>query len=384
MDFSFTSEQEQLRDSLAAYLRDHYPFETRRAISLSDHGWSERTWRDLADRLGLFSLADPDTPADPVDLMVVMEQLGSALVIEPFLETIVIGAGLLRVAGGEKARALLRRIAAGDERLALAWAEPGARFGWAAATTIAVRDGDGWRIDGTKAVVVGAPWATTLLVTARSPQGTLLLAVDPHADGITTLSYPTIDGRRAADIRFENLWVGAEAVLLDETRALPALEAVGDAAIAAICAEALGVMQRMLDDTIAYTKERHQFGRPIAQFQALQHRMVDMYMKLQMATSAVYLATLSLGAPAAERARAASIAKATVGDACRFIGQNAIQLHGGMGMTDALAVGHYFKRVTVMEGEFGTTDDHVTRFMANARTATLHREESEHIRPQLR
>ncbi|QKR98409.1 pimeloyl-CoA dehydrogenase small subunit [Sphingomonas sp. CL5.1] len=370
MDFAFSPEQEQLRDSVAAYLRDRYPFETRRAIALSDRGWSEPVWRDFADRLGLLSLADPDAPPpDPVDLMVVVEQFGAALVIEPFLETVVTGASLLRASGTDTARTLLRGIAAGDERLALAWGEPGTRHGWAAARTVATRDGAGWRLDGVKSVVIGAPWATTLLVAARAPEGVLVFAVDPAAPGLTAHPYPTIDGRRAADLRFDHVPLDPSALLLDADRALPALEAVGDASVAALCAEAVGVTGRMLDDTIAYTRERRQFGQPISQFQALQHRMVDMYMKREMAASAVYLATLSLGAPARERARAASVAKVTVGEACRFIGQHAIQLHGGMGMTDALAVGHYFKRATVIEGEFGSPDDHLARFAALTETS---------------
>lgn len=361
MDFSFTPEQTQLRGSVGAYLRDHYGFERRRAIALAA-GFDTAVWRDFADRLGILSLADRDTAPDPVDLMVVMEALGEALVIEPFAETVVAGAALLRAAGGDRAGALLDGVVAGEVRLALAWAEPARRYDWAPADTRATRTAAGWRLDGAKAVVTGAPWATHLLVTARTDAGASLFVVDADAAGVAMTAYPTIDGRRAADIAFDAVTLPADALLGAEGAALPWIEAAGDAAIAAMGAEAIGVMRRMLADTIAYTRERRQFGQPIGSFQVLQHRMVDMHMRIEMAQSAVYLATLSLSAAPAERAAAASAAKVMVAEACRFVGQNAVQLHGGMGMTDELPVSHHFKRATVIEGEFGTVDHHVGRF----------------------
>lgn len=369
MDFSFSDEQRQLRDSVRSYLRDHYPFARRRAASLSAAGYDAATWGDFAERLGILSLADTGNAPDPVDVMVIMEELGEALVIEPFLETVVVGAALLRAAGGAAARTLLSGVVAGDVRLALAWAEPAARMAWMPRGTVARREGDGWRLDGAKSVVTGAPWATQLLVSAATAGGTSLFVVAPDAPGVTLTAYPTIDGRRAADIVFDGAMLSGDALLGGEGGALPLLEAVGDAAIAAQSAEAVGVMRRMLRDTIDYTKQRQQFGQAISGFQALQHRMVDMFTQTEMASSAVYLATLKLGAPPAERAMAASVAKVIVGEACGFVGQNAVQLHGGMGMTDDLAVGHYFKRATVIEGEFGTVDHHVARFAAAQATS---------------
>lgn len=360
MDFSFTEEQHLLRESLRAYLRDHYRFEHRRAVSRGDTGWSAATWSDFAERLGLFSLAG--AAADPVDLMVVMEELGSALVLEPFLETVVIGSELLRASGGPVAAACLGGIVAGDVRLALAWAEPGTRNEWMPRDTVATKTDGGWVLGGRKSVVMGAPWATSLIVSARTGDGVSLFLVPPSAPGVTLHGYATIDGRRAADVTFADVRLDADRLLGKEGGALPLLERVGDTAIAALGAEALGVMRRMLDDTIDYTRTRHQFGQPISNFQVLQHRMVDMFMQIEMATSAVYLATLKLGASPAERARAASVAQVTVAEACRFVGQNAVQLHGGMGMTDELALGHYFKRATVIEAEMGTVDFHVDRF----------------------
>ena len=363
MDFSFSDEQQQLRASLRAYLRDRYPFERRRAASRSEAGWSPDVWGDFAERLGILSLADPDMTPDPVDLMVVMEELGDALVIEPFLETVVTGAAILRASGGDKARKLLQGIVAGEVRLALAWAEPQTRYSWAPRETMAKQVGPEWHLDGLKSVVTGAPWATHLIVSAATTGGTSLFLVSPDAPGVTLHAYPTIDGRRAADVTFDSVVLDGRALLGGVGAALPLLEQVGDATIAAIGAEAVGVTRRMLQDTIDYAKQRQQFGQPISSFQALQHRMVDMYMQVEMASSAVYLATLKLDAAPAERIQAASVCKAVVSEACRFVGQNAVQLHGGIGMTDDLAVGHYFKRATVIEGEFGTVDHHVDRFM---------------------
>ncbi|GGE00308.1 acyl-CoA dehydrogenase short-chain specific [Polymorphobacter glacialis] len=366
MDFSLSGEQQQLRDSVRGWLKSHHGFEHRRAISRSESGWDAATWTAFADDLGILSLADIAVPHDAVTVMVVMEELGEALITVPFLETVVTGAAVLRAAGGEAAQALSDGIIAGDVRLALAWAEPDTRYGWQPRTTRAVREGNGWRLDGLKSVVVGAPWATHLIVSALTDTGTSLFVVAPDAIGVSLMSYPTIDGRRAADVRFEGVVLSGDALLGEEGAALPVLERVGDISIAAMGAEAVGVMRRMLADTIEYTGQRKQFGQPIASFQVLQHRMVDMFMQIEMATSAVYLATLRLEAEPAERARAASVAKVTIGEACRFVGQNAVQLHGGMGMTDDAAVSHYFKRATVIEGEFGTTDHHVERFISVA------------------
>lgn len=373
MDFSFTDEQRQLRDSVRAFLAQRYPFEARRAASRSEAGWRPEIWQALADELGVLALPlptdDGGLDGDPVATMILMEEFGESLLIEPFLETVVVGGGLLRAAGGEVAEAELREIAAGRSRIALAWAEPTSRFRFDDVATSAVRDGNGWRLDGAKAVVTAAPWATRLLVTARTGEGLSLFLVDPDTQGVILSPYPTIDGRRAADIRFEGAALPATALVGPEGGALPLIEAAGDAVIAAIGAEAVGVMRRLLADTIAYTRQRRQFGQAIADFQVLQHRMVDMFMQIEMATSAVYLATLKLGAEPAERARAASAAKVTIGRASRFVGQNAVQLHGGMGMTDELAIGHYFKRATVIETEFGSADYHLDRFAKLSRAA---------------
>lgn len=377
MDFTLTSEQEQLRDSLRAFLADRNDFETRTKVSRSEPGWREPLWRAFADELGILGAPLPESAGglsgDAVDTMVIMEELGASLVIEPYLESVVIAGGLLAGAGGRDAE--LARIVSGDARFAFAWAEASSRYRFESVATKAQRDGEGWTLSGDKAVVTAAPWATGLIVTARTAgapgdrDGVSLFLVDPTAAGVTLQSYPTIDGRQAADIGFDAVKLSANVLIGPEHGALPLIEKVGDAAIAAMAAEAVGVMRRLVQDTIDYTKQRRQFGQPISSFQALQHRMVDMYMQLELATSAVYLATLSLDADPVERAKAASTAKVSVGNALRFIGQNAVQLHGGMGMTDELAVGHYFKRATVMESEFGSVDYHLARYVALGKAA---------------
>lgn len=379
MDFSFTEEQELLRNSLRAFLRDRYAFEARTAAARDTLGMRREIWTGLAQELGILALSLPERVgglgSDPVAVMVVMEELGRTLVVEPFLETVVLCGGMLARSGGERADDTLRRIGTGEEIVAFAGSEPQSRYDFGRVATTARRDGAGWRIDGVKSVVTTAPWASQLLVTARTAgqngerEGISLFLIDAHATGVKTSAYPTIDERRAADIAFEGVHVPADALIGPEGQALEAIEATADATIAALCAEAVGVLSTLHSSTVDYTKQRRQFGQPIASFQALQHRMVDMYMHVEMAQSATYLATLKLASSPLERALATSTAKVTVNQACRFVGQNAIQLHGGMGMTDELAISHYFKRATAIESEFGSVDFHLQRYAALSRAA---------------
>jgi alkylation response protein AidB-like acyl-CoA dehydrogenase len=373
MNFEFTEEQNLLRQTVQSFLRDHYAFEARRAATESDSGWSRDTWRALARDLGLLSVTLPERfggfGGGPIETMIVMEELGSVLFVEPFLETCVMAMGILTRVGGTRADELIGGIAEGESVVACAWAEDGAKYGLPHVAAQARRQAGGhWRLDGRKAVVMAAPWASQLLVTARTSgaqndeRGISLFIVDKDALGVSTIDYPTIDGRRASDIVFENVDLPADALLGEDGAALPLLELVGDEAIAAICAEAVGVLGRMQTDTVSYTQQRRQFGQSVASFQALQHRMVDMYLQIEMATSAMYLATLSLTGAGSERSRAASAAKVTIAKACRFVGQNAVQMHGAMGMTEELPLGHYFKRTTTLESEFGGADFHLARF----------------------
>lgn len=308
----------------------------------------------------------------PVESMVIAEELGHALVIEPYVDTVVVAAGLLRRAGGERARALLEAIAGGEAIVTLAALEAESGEDLARIATTAVRDGDGWLLNGTKIVVLAAPLATHLLITARDGDGISLFLVDlgddlSDAASLQLHGYRTIDDRRAADLTLAGVRLRADALLGEAGQAGPSLEQARDEGAAAIAAEAVGCMRKVLADTVAYCKQRQQFGQPIGSLQVLQHRMVDMSLELEQAVAAVYMAVLNLDAAPSERARAVSAAKVTVGRAARFIGQNAVQLHGAMGMTEELAIGHYFKRLTAVQHEFGSTDFHLARYAALTR-----------------
>jgi len=366
VDFNLSDEQAMLREMLSRYLREQYDFESRRARVTAGRGEDRALWDDLA-ALGILGALLPGSTGGlgggPVEAMVVMEALGEALVAEPFLETTVIGAGLLQACGGPAAEALLAAVATGTVRIAFAPAE--ARHD---ADVRADAASGGWHLSGSKSVVIGAPRATHLIIAARSEGGTSLFLLDAEAPGIRLHPYQLIDDRPAADLDLD-LIAPRGALLCPEGDSAHAIDAVLDAARAALCSEAVGVLRRMLDDTVAYARQRRQFGQPLAAFQVLQHRMVDMFLALEQAISASHLATLHLTAPPATRARAVAAAKATIGRVARFIGENAVQLHGAMGMTEELAVGHYFKRATVIAHQLGTADEQVARYAELMRAA---------------
>ncbi len=368
MDFKLSKEQELLRDGLVKFLATRYDLETSRAAAKTGAGWQPEIWSGFADELGILGAALPEevggSGGGPVEMMVIAEALGQALVIEPYVDTVVVAGGLLRRAGGPVATSLLERIVAGTAVVALAATEAASGDNWTQVATVAERDGDDWVVRGAKIVAASAPLASHLLLTARTDNGISLFVVDlaDAATGLQAHHYRTVDDRRASDLVFDGLRLPGSALLGEEGAAGPSLEQARDEGAAAICAEAVGCMRKVLDDTVEYAKQRQQFGQPIGSFQVLQHRMVDMYMELEQSVSAAYLAILNLEAEPAVRARAVSAAKATVGRAARFIGQQAVQLHGGMGMTEELAIGHYFKRLTALQYEFGSTDHHVTRY----------------------
>jgi alkylation response protein AidB-like acyl-CoA dehydrogenase len=374
MNFDLSEEQVLLKEAVTRFLRDRYSLEERRRIAASSDAFSPALWNSFAQDLGILGAVLPEATGGlgggAIETMIIMEALGEALVLEPYLETAVIGGGFLKRAATESARKMLGEIVAGNVRVAFAAAEPTARYAWRDVSTVARWDGESWLLSGTKTVVSAAPVATHLIVSARTTgaqrdcSGISLFLTEANVMGLAAHAYRTIDDRRAADLVFDRVRVPADALLGEEGNALPIIEQVMDEATAAVSAEAVGAMRRLLHDTIDYAKQRRQFGQPIAQFQVLQHRMVDMYMALEQAVSAVYLATLKLDQPAQERARAVSAAKATIGRSGRFIGQNAIQIHGAMGMTDELSVGNYFKRLTAIENEFGTVDHHLARYAA--------------------
>ncbi|MEQ8380730.1 acyl-CoA dehydrogenase family protein [Parvibaculum sp.] len=372
MDFSFTEEQTLLRNTVQSLLQDKYDFETRRKVSKTAEGWRPEIWAQFAE-LGLlaapFSEEMGGLGGGAIENMIIMEEFGRHLVVEPYVETVVIAGGFLRDGGSAaQQEAHIPGIIGGETVWAFAYAEPQGRYNLADLTTTAKKDGSGYTINGYKAVVLGAPWAQKLIVTARTSggqrdrDGVSVFIVDKSAAGVSTRDYPTVDGRRASEITFENVKVDADALIGAEGKGLPLVEKITDQAIAALSAEATGCMKELNTATVEYCKTRKQFGVPIGKFQVLQHRMVDMFMAYEQSVSMTYMVNLKLEESDAERTRAAAGAKVQIGKAGRYVGQQAVQLHGGMGMTDELNVGHYFKRLTMIDTQFGNIDYQLKRY----------------------
>ena len=377
MDFNFTEEQDMVRDGLSRLVREAYDFETRRGVIASDSGWRPEIWAQLAE-LGIFGMPfseeDGGFGGGALDSLVVMEEFGKGLVVEPFVPTVVCAGGFFKHAGSADQKAEhIGGIVSGERIYAFAYAEPQGRYDLADLQTTAKKDGSGYTLNGHKAVVIGAPWATHLVVTARTSgerrdaQGISVFVVDKSAAGVVTRDYPTVDGRRASEVYFENVAVPSEALIGEEGNALPLIERVTDEAIAAQCAEACGAMKVAHAMTVEYSRQRKQFGVPIGKFQVLQHRMVDMFTEYEQSVSMTYLATIKLAESERDRKLNVSAAKVRVGQAAHHIGRDAIQIHGGMGMTDELAVGSYFKRLTIFDSEFGNIDHHMKRHVGLSR-----------------
>lgn len=366
MDFSFNDEQQMLLETTQRFLSSEYSFEQRHKLLESDDGWSRDIWKQLAD-LGLLALdipeADGGIGAGPVGVMLVAQAAGHRLLLEPFLSSAIVATQAIVRLGSDAQRAQwLPSLASGELIAVLAHDEERAGLDLSKIATRATRSDAGWSLSGRKSVVYHAPMADLYLVSARVDEGTLgLFAVAADAPGISRHTLRTVDGQRAADLSFDNVLLEADARLGDD--AGDALAAIIDCAAAALCADAFGVLDRILKATIEYSRSRKQFGMPIGSFQALQHRMADMLIHFEQARSMMYLATERCSdADAHTRAAAVSGAKALIGQAARFVGQQAVQLHGGMGMTDELDVSHCFKRLLAFELRMGTTDEHMERY----------------------
>lgn len=379
MDLSFSDDQRLLEDSVARFVRNEYEFDKRRALAESDDGFSPDHWATFAE-LGLLALPfaeeDGGMGGGPVETMIVMEQFGRGLVLEPYLATVLLAGQTIAEAGTpEQRKTLLSGLISGETLYALAHVEGPARFTLEHVETRAEKDGGGYKISGAKAVAFNAPAADQLVVSARTEgnardrDGVSLFIVPANADGVTLWPYRTIDGFRAAEVILNDVSVGADAMLGEAGDAMPAIEAMADRATAAVCAEAVGAMDVLRETTLEYLQTRKQFGVPIGKFQVLQHRSVDMLVSCEEARSLTLMAALSLGKPPVARARAVSAAKAHIGKAGRHVGQEAVQMHGGMGMTDELKVGHYFKRLTMIDTMFGNVDHHLDRFAASEQAA---------------
>ena len=373
MDLSYSDEQKQIKEGVERFVREQYPFETRRKIAASEKGWLPDNWAKFAELgwLGMsFSEADGGFGGGALETMIAMEAFGSGLVLEPYLPTVVMGGGLL-AAGGSAAQkeSLLAPMIAGEKQFAVAYVEKQARFNLADVAVTAKKDGAGYSISGHKGVVYNAASADTIFVTARTSggqrdeKGITVFAVDAKAPGITRRDYPTQDALRASELTFDNVKVGADAVVgkVDDGYAL--FEGMVDRSIVALCAEAVGCMDAINKATLEYIKTRKQFGVPIGKFQVLQHRMVDCFTNAQEARSMTLMAALKIDdADATVRKKAASGAKVQIGKSGKFCGQSAVQMHGGMGVTDELSVSHYFKRLTMIDLMFGNQQHHLTRY----------------------
>ena len=374
MDFSFSEEQTLLRNMVQSFVQDNYDFDKRTKIVKSENGWSKENWQQFAE-LGLlaapFSEEFGGLDGGPIETMIIMEEFGRGLVVEPYLPTVVLCGGILnRHASADQKNTYLPGLIGGENVWSLAYAEPQSRFNLADVLTSAKKDGEGYVLNGAKAVVIGAPWADKLIVSARvsgdqrDTNGLALFVVDKASAGVSTQDYPTVDGGRASEVIFENVKVDASAMIGAEGAGFAILEEAIDFGIGALCGEAIGQMKCLHDATVEYCKTRKQFGTPIGSFQVLQHRMVDMFMEYEQSVSMTYMVNMKLTEDQKSRAKAASGAKVQIGKSGRFVGQQAVQLHGGMGMTEELNVGHYFKRLTMIDTQFGNVDHHLRRFAA--------------------
>ncbi len=373
MDLSYSDEQKQIKEGVERFVREQYAFETRRKIAATDRGWLPENWAKFAELgwLGMsFSEDDGGFGGGMVETAILMEAFGTGLVLEPYLPTVVMGGGLL-AAGGSAAQkeALLTPMIGGEKQFAVAYAEKQSRYNLADVAVTAKKSGNGYALSGHKGVVYNAASADTIFVTARTSggqrddKGITVFAVDAKAKGITRRDYPTQDALRASEVTFDNVSAGADAVVGQVDNGLALLEGVIDRAIVALCAEAVGCMDALNKQTLEYIKTRKQFGVPIGKFQVLQHRMVDCFTNAQEARSMTLMATLKIDDPdATARKKAASGAKVQIGKSGKFVGQSAVQMHGGMGVTDELAVSHYFKRLTMIDTLFGSQQHHLTRY----------------------
>jgi len=372
MDFNFNEEQSMIQGQVAQFIQRDYEWEKRQSLASSDLGFSKENWNTFAE-LGWLGISLSEESGgfggSALETMIIMEEFGKALVIEPFLETIVLSAGLIDSCGNKnQKKEILEKVILGKMQLALAFAEPQSRFNLSDITTEAKQDGNSYNLNGYKSVVMNGPSADMLIISARTSgksrdeNGISLFLVDSKSSGISSRHYSTVDDRKASEISLENVKVDSNSLLGKIDQGYEELEKAIDVATLAICAEAVGVMEVLYKTTVEYTKTRKQFGQAIGKFQVLQHRMVDMFMEYEQSKSLLLMATIKKVEEAPDAKKSISGLKYQVGKASKFIGQQAVQLHGGMGVTDELNVGHFFKRLTTISTIFGNTDYHLKRY----------------------
>jgi len=369
MAFALTDEQKLLQESVDRFIERDYDFESRTKLADGDEGWSAKNWATFAE-LGWLGVPFAEDVGGygggPVEAGLIAEGLGKGLAVEPYLWTVILGGGLVAAAGRTD---ILEEVVGGGAQLATGFAEPQARYALNDIATTAAQNGGDWSISGQKAVVFNAQSADHLIIAARTgggqtdSHGITLFLVPAGADGVELRGYKTMDGGRAAEVTLSGVKVGGDAVLGEADNGLALLEPAIDTATAVVCCEAAGVMQALVVQTQEYIKTRKQFGVPLSSFQVLQHRMAEMFIHKEQTQSMAYMAVVTAaGGDAGETAKAASAAKAYAGEKGRLVGQEAIQMHGGMGMTREMPISSYFKRVTMIDTLFGDVDHHLDRF----------------------
>ncbi|WP_425403503.1 acyl-CoA dehydrogenase family protein [Hwanghaeella sp.] len=374
MSVWLTDEQQLIKDSAERLVQNDYTIEARQKLIESEEGFSRDNWATFAELgwLGLpFKEEHGGFGGTAVDMAVLMEALGKGLVVEPFASSVILAGTALDIGGGPLAEALLPEMIAGERLLAFAHSEPKSRFNLSDVTVTADAEGDGFKINGQKMLVYHGGSADSLIVSARTSgtqrdrDGITLFVVDRTAEGVTVRGHRTVDGLRAAEITLTDVKVGADAILGLQDKGFEIVEDVIDRACVQFAAEACGAMEKAVELTVDYTKERKQFGRPLSSFQALQHKMADMYSAHQFARALTYRAAALLDdCDPAERAEAAAAVKVKCGNSSKLVGEEAIQLHGGMGMTADMPIGHYFKRLTMINALFGNAQYHLKRYAA--------------------
>ena len=372
MDFNFNEEQTLIQGQVAQFIQRDYGWEKRQSLVSSDLGFSEENWKIFAE-LGWLGISLSEESGGfggtALESMIIMEEFGKGLVVEPFLETVILCSNLIDCCGtDEQKEEILGQVIAGDMHLALGFTEPQSRFNLADVTTEAkLKDGN-YVVNGFKSVVMNGPNANKFIISTRTSgkqtdkDGITLLVVDANQDGVSIRNYPTVDGRRASELTLENVILPSSCLLGSEDEGFKPLEDAIDNATLGICAEAVGAMEVLYKTTVEYTKTREQFGQPIGKFQVLQHRMVDMFMEYEQSKSLLYMATIKNVEGSPDAKKSISGLKYQVGKAAKFIGQQSVQLHGGMGVTEELNVGHFFKRLTTIISIFGNTDYHLKRY----------------------
>ncbi len=372
MNFELSEEQKMIQQSVERFVQENYDLPKRVEISSKDPGYSKDYWGSMAELgwLGLpFNEEDGGFGGNQIDTLVIMEQFGKGLVLEPFLANVVLGGGAIQMGGSEELKKeILPSLIEGTKQVTLAYAEQQSRFDLEDVATSARLDGDKYIINGQKSMVLNAESADHLVIVTRTSggqvdeEGITLFLVDSDTKGLEKQNFPTVDGLRASEITLENVEVGIERIIGDIDKGFEILKAVSNNGILALCAEAVGAMEILYKDTVEYTQQREQFDHPLSDFQVLQHRMVDMFMEYEQCKSLLFRATMETIQDPEMAQKTIHALKHLIGKSGIFVGENAVQLHGGMGVTEELRIGHFFKRLLVIDSQFGNADFHLDKF----------------------